>query len=389
MNLELELKERVARRAIHLMPQPQTALRLRKLVADPEHSLSQVVDAVKLDPMLAAAVLRIANSVNHSRGQPTTSLPAAVTRIGEKELARLALASGLGASTSQPGPLLGLRRAAMQDALTSALICELLAPEFNLDAESLFLEGLLHDVGRLVALATLELILTQHPKAPPLEAEAWQAMAQTHHVELGKVLSERWVLPAIVGQVIELHHLPDDGVPDAAAVVRLSDRVLALLHSGAPLTEAELPWLARIEPSRRAPLLEALTGVPFVVSAFETERPAATHSPLIKTPLPQRAPRTGATFPALVTGGRVGEVVLLSARQLLVRTATALPDNHLEEVELQLPDAPLKLWVRVTRSAPVAAGLFEAEATPFAPTGEIARRLGELWTSGEHQERAA
>ena len=114
MNLELELKERVARRAIHLMPQPQTALRLRKLVADPDHTLAQVVDAVKLDPMLAAAVLRIANSVNHSRGQSTTSLPAAVNRIGEKELARLALASGLGTATSQPGPLLGLRRAAMQ-----------------------------------------------------------------------------------------------------------------------------------------------------------------------------------------------------------------------------------------------------------------------------------
>lgn len=389
MNLELELKERVARRAIHLMPQPQTALRLRKLVADPEHSLSQVVDAVKLDPMLAAAVLRIANSVNHSRGQPTTSLPAAVTRIGEKELARLALASGLGASTSQPGPLQGLRRAAMQDALTCALVCELLAPEFNLDAESLFLEGLLHDVGRLVALATLELILTQHPKAPPLDADAWQAMAQTHHIELGKVLTERWALPVIVGQVIELHHLPDDGAPDAASVVRLSDRILALLHSGAPLTEAELPWLERIGPSRRSALLEALTGVPFVVAAFEAERPAASPSPLIKTPVPQAAPRTGAFFPVRVTGGRVGEVVLLSARKLVVRTSTPLPDNHLEELELQLADAPLKLWVRVTRSAQVGEGLFEAEATPFAPTGDIARRLHELFAGGDHRERAA
>jgi len=388
MNLELELKERVARRAIHLLPQPQTAIRLRKLVADPGHSLSQVVDAVKLDPMLAAAVLRIANSVNHSRGQPTTSLISAVTRIGEKELARLALASGLGASTSQPGPLLGLRRAAMQDALTTALICELLAPEFGLDAESLFLEGLLHDVGRLVALATLELILTQHPTAPPLDADAWQALAQTHHVELGQVLSERWALPVAVGQVIGLHHLPDDGARDAASVVRLSDRILELLHSGAPLTEAGLPWLHRIEPSRQAALLEALTGVPFVVAAFETERPAASHSPLIKTPVPQAAP-TGARFPARVTGGRVGEVVMLSARRLLLRTATPLPDNHLEELEFQGPDAPMKLWVRITCSPPVAEGHFEADATPFAPTREIAQRLQDLWAAGEPRERAA
>lgn len=147
-------------------------------MADPQHSLAQVVDAVKVDPLLAAAVLRIANSASHSRGQPTTSLFTAITRIGEKELARLALASGLGVASTGAGPLLALRRGAMQDALTSALICERLAPEFGLDAEHLFLEGLLHDVGRLVALATLELILAQHPKAPPMEPAAWLVLAQ-------------------------------------------------------------------------------------------------------------------------------------------------------------------------------------------------------------------
>ena len=387
MNLELELKERVARRAIHLMPQPQTAIRLRKLVADPEHSLAQVVDTVKLDPMLAAAVMRIANSASHARGKPTTSLPAAVTRIGEKELARLALASGLGAATSQAGPLLGPRRAAMQDSLACALICEHLAPEFGLDPETLFLEGLLHDVGRLVALATLELILAQHPKAPALEAGAWHAMAQTHHVELGRVLSQRWGLPVNVGEVIERHHQPDDGTADAASVVRLSDRLLALLHTGAPLTEAHLPG---IEPSRRAALLEALSAVPAVVSAFESERPITGAPTLVKAPVSEAPARSGVSFPVRVTGGRVGEVVLLSARRLLLRTSTPVPDNHLEELELQIPDVPLKVWVRVTHSSAVGPGRFEAEAMPFASTGFIAQRLQELWATGQQEtERAA
>ncbi|MDP1829008.1 MAG: HDOD domain-containing protein [Archangium sp.] len=379
MNLEVELKERVARRAIQLMPQPRTALRLRKLVADPEHSLTQVIDAIKVDPMLAAAVLRIANSASHARGQPTTSLSTAITRIGEKELARLALASGLGVASTGAGPLLALRRGAMQDALTSALICERLAPEFGLDAERLFLEGLLHDVGRLVALATLELILAQHPKAPPLEPEAWLALAQAHHVELGRVLAERWSLPPGVGQVIEVHHLPDDGAPDAASVVRLSDALLELLHAGFSLGESRLPWLARIEPARRGPLLEALNAIPSLVAAFEAERPAATHSAVISTATPLEAPR-GPVFPVKVSGGRVGELMLLSARRLLLHTDAQLPDNHLEELEVQLPEGPLELWVRVTHSSGVGSnGRAEAEATLFAPTPEVALRLKDLW----------
>ena len=53
---------------MHLLPQPQSALRLRNLVGSPRHSLKDVVAAVMLDPMLAAAVMRIANSAAFARG---------------------------------------------------------------------------------------------------------------------------------------------------------------------------------------------------------------------------------------------------------------------------------------------------------------------------------
>ncbi len=386
MNLELELKERVARRAIHLMPQPQTAIRLRKLVADSGHSLTQVIDAIKIDPMLAAAVLRIANSVTHARGNPTTALSVAVTRIGEKELSRLALAAGLGASATAAGPLLAVRRGVMQDALTSALLCERLAPEFGLDPESLFLEGLLHDVGTLVALATLELMLAQHPRAPAMDTSAWLALAQTHHVELGRVLTERWGLPPSVGEVIERHHLPSAGMADATSVVRLSDELLELLHAGAPLGEGS--WLRHIEPSRRAALLHSLSGVPALVAAFEAERPASVNSPVVTRPRPQST-HQGVTVPASISGGRSGEVMVISSRLLLLRTKTQLPENHLEELELQLPDGPLKVWVRVTHSEGVGPdGQCEAEATLFAPTAQVSLRLRALAASAP-TERAA
>ena len=383
MNLELELKERVARRAIQLLPQPQAAIRLRNLVADPAHTRTQVVDTIKLDPMLAAAVLRVANSAAYSRGSSTGMLAFAITRIGEKELSRLALAAGLGAASNAPGPLLALRAASMHDALTSALLCERLAPEFGLEPEALFTMGLLHDVGTLVALGTLELILAQHPKAPPLEADIWLSLAQAHHLELGRVLAQRWSLPAGVAEAIERHHQPDDGARDAVSVVRLSDVLLELLNAGSSL---EGSWLSCIEASRRLKLLESLASVPALVVAFQADKPALVKSELVAKPPPVQT--DGASFPVRVTGGRIGEIVLLSECTMLLRTSTSLPENHLEEVGLALHDGVIQLWVRVTRSTG-ADGRFEAEATLFDPSTSVAQRIGALFASTGAQVLAA
>lgn len=390
MALDVELRERVQRGTVHLMPQPQTALRLRNLVADPNHTLPQVVEAVALDPMLAAAVMRLANSAGVSRGQITTSLTAAVTRIGEKDLERLALASGLGPSTTAAGPLLALRRRAMQDSLASALLCERLAPEFGLDVETCFLEGLLHDVGAIVALGTLEIIVAQRPRSAAMSAEGWLALAEQHHVELGMMLSSRWQLPVRVRQVIETHHAPQTERVDAAAVVRMSDGLLALIRQGEALTEEALPWLERVPAERRAALLARLAEVPSVLAAFEGERPAGEASPLVLAPPRAEVPPQGLWLPARLTGDRTGEALLLSATQLLIRTKQRVPDNHLAELELALPDEKLKLWVRFTFSGRVGVdGLAEAEATAFAPTREVSQRLQSLWSAMEVLEVAA
>jgi HD-like signal output (HDOD) protein len=385
MNLELEFEERVARRTVRLLPHPRTAARLSKLVADPNHSLTQVVNVAKLDPLLAGAVLRVANAADHSHGAPTCSLATAITRIGAEELARLAVAAGLGGSPSHSAPVLELRPRLMRRALTSALICERLAPEYGLDPERLFLDGLLHDVGSLMALATLELMFAQQPRLPQV-SETWLALAQTHHVELGSLLGERWGLPAEVCRAITRHHAPDDGARDAVSLVRLSDELLGLVDDGGSMSEAQHAWLAGIDPARRVPLLEALTGIPAVVAALEAGRevPPALWlvAPVTQTGAVQR-------FPVRVRGGHSGEVQLLAPGRLLLRLTSQLRDNHLEEMEVALPDGPLKLWLRVTRGNSIGAdGRAEAEAVPFAITELVASRLQE-WASPGPAERAA
>lgn len=371
------------------MPQPQTALRLRQLVSDPSHTLSQVVDAVAMDPMLAAAVLRLANSPSLSRGQTITGLTTAITRIGERDLERLALASGLGAATTAPGPLGSLRRRAMQDALTGALVCERLGPALGLEPEACFIEGLLHDVGQLVALGTMELIVSQMPRVDARSTEAWLALADQHHVRLGTMVAGRWQLPGRVRQVIELHHEPEVGAADAATLTRISDSTVALLRSGASLTPSHLPWLERVPEERREELLAKLGAVPSLLAALEGER-TTSDSSLVLSPAPREAPAQGLWLPARLSGNREGEALLLSPNQFLLRTKSRLPDNHLVEIRVELPEGQLQLWVRVTFSGRAGVdGVSEAEVTAFAPTPEVSERMESLWAAMELLEVAA
>ena len=391
MNLELEFKDRVARRAVSLLPLKQVAMRLQTVVSAPKRSLWQLTDVIKSCPLLAASVMRLASSAS-GLNRVVTNLAQATARLSEEELARLALAAGLGASDTDASPLFELRRGVMQDCLTAGLICERLAPEFDLPPDDLFLAGLLHDVGTLIALGTLEQLIALHPGSAPRAAAEWMVLARQHHVELGELLAEQWGLPAEVRRAIARHHEPDDGVVDATAVVRISDELLALVHSGAALGEEQLPWLQRIAPGRRARLLDKLAGVPAQVAAFGEQRPYASSSSSISMAPPSRAPQRHPRFPAKVSGGRTGEVQLLSPCQLLLKLQTPLPQNYLAELEVEFPGQPLKLWVRVTASSTVGMdGLAEAEVVPFAPTVSAAERLEALWCEQEElaQERAA
>lgn len=369
MDLIAALDERVARKAVHVVPQPQSALRLRNLVASPTHTLKEVVAAVMLDPMLAAAVMRIANSPAYSRGNETTSLAAAVQRVGEKELSRLSLASGLGASTSAAGPLLDVRRAAMTSALTSAVLCERLANLFGLDPETMFLAGLLHDVGVLVALGTLELITNQSKDAR--SAAEWMELANRHHVTLGTLLAEKWGLPEKVREAIATHHAEGE-LSAATALVRLSDQLRGALEAGHALTVDDVALNAFDHETRKG-IVTRLSTLPSMVAALAGNDPLPSCVSLVlSTP---RQEKKGPSFAARLGRARAATVSVLSATELHIDVAGGMSANQIEELEITTPGLPLKLWARVESVSTSGDGRSRATAVPFSPSREALAML--------------
>src|SRR5579862_2759943 len=62
---------------------PEVAVRVRRILSDPESTLDQVVRVVGSEPALAARLLRIANSASLNRsGRPVSDLRKAINRIG-------------------------------------------------------------------------------------------------------------------------------------------------------------------------------------------------------------------------------------------------------------------------------------------------------------------
>jgi len=71
----------------------EMALRVRRALDDPDCSLDQLAKLVRAEPLLAAHVVAMANSVVYNRsGRATTDIRNAVSTIGFKTLSSLAMA---------------------------------------------------------------------------------------------------------------------------------------------------------------------------------------------------------------------------------------------------------------------------------------------------------
>lgn len=378
MDLDAEIVSLMKQNAVRVPPYPAAALKLQRLLGQAEHDLDDVVEVVKGDPTLAAAVLRVANSVYFRRGQPATTLKAAVHRVGEKELGRLALAAGLAHVALESGPLADLRRAVWHDAMTAAVVCELLARVTGGDHEEAFVLGLLHDVGRLVALGTIEQILQRFPGARAKPAAEWSAVVERYHVELGLVLAARWGLPDVVSDAISQHHAAVPLGPYSALVqlVMAGDQLVHLLDARVAVNEQALgavPWLST--GVQRVAVAQALADIATVVASFEPDAPAQKGKSLVcpAPAAPDEAPPDPGFSVRLLSKDVSCDGLKLTPSMIRFVSAAAVAPNFLSELELTVGDETVRFWAKVVRCE-TCGDVHHVEAAPFALAGEVLER---------------
>lgn len=270
--LESLVRERVRQDQVKIPPYPAVALRLQRMVEDGNFGIADLARVALSDGVLTATLLRIANSAYYRATTPVTTVGEAIGRLGAQELCRVALAASLGADANAHGPLAELRRSAWRQSLACGLLCQTMAPHRGLDAQHAFLAGILHDFGRVVAIASLEDLVARGPSDLVLAEEDWEHIVEALHLELGTVIAARWNLPELLATVIEHHHAPEQAgiYAPVAELVAFCDNVVALSEDCPYLLEHELAAVPGVEgPDEIEALMRFIPAIPVYISALD------------------------------------------------------------------------------------------------------------------------
>jgi len=228
--------------------------------ADPQADARDLSRVIESDPSLTARVLALSRSAD--RNVEAASIHQVVVLLGFDAVRNLALSLTIFDLFTRNGP----RESRIFDpsafwkhCLAVACGARLLAERDSdgdaadgepVDAESAFLCGLLHDLGK-IALATC------FPKAYDRALErAEQCLLNLDEVEgsifgldhtlAGRRLAERWRLPAMIRETVWLHHhkpeaLPRTRYPNHLRIVQWADELARHLRIGYARADAVVP----------------------------------------------------------------------------------------------------------------------------------------------------
>jgi putative nucleotidyltransferase with HDIG domain len=241
---------------------PQQIIQLLELLKNANVDYTNIVKCLRADPVVAAEVLRFANSALYAPTDRIVDLRHAISFLGVRRMHALALGIATKvASGNVVHPR--LHRHLWSHSVGCGVMSMLLARELHSDAEAAFLSGLLHDVGKIAVAA--EVSRLQKKLIINLSDVDLLALLEIHHVGLGRSLAQHWRLPDLVMSVVSHHHNLDE-VPERdahlVALVQFADMVCYAVGLGAPALTFDilgLPVLERldIDSSRARAILDS------------------------------------------------------------------------------------------------------------------------------------
>ncbi|GEM_PF-3221173 len=221
-----------------------------ELLADDRTTNRQIEQLIGRDVALAQRILAVANSPFYCGLRASQTISGAVMRLGIRQLRRVILTAATGELFDTGDPVMQrIWSHSLATAMAAARLAEAIAPDL---AETAYVAGLLHDVGKIV-------IYQQHPAVyGDLLAEADAAQRPLHdleqerlayftHASVGGLAIRRWQLDPALTEAARAHHLLETEIPSwlqhhaLVSLVSLANRLVAAAGLGGPgPSEAQL-----------------------------------------------------------------------------------------------------------------------------------------------------
>ncbi|HLV33105.1 MAG TPA: HDOD domain-containing protein [Chitinispirillaceae bacterium] len=231
------MDKKVFEKAVGHLPSFSPVIRhVLSVVNDPDSSSADVARVLRLDPVIAAKVLKLANSVYTGIQSKVSSLKNAVTFLGLKRISSLVLVYGFNIDSDCSTIPFSLKRFwchSVSVALVAESIAKYLKRYGIIDTNEVFSAALLHDIGKLVlGVISPEMISSSHKRASSEKIPFYRAEDEKiNHVNIGEKLADLWHLPADLQAAIAGHHwhtVPDNYLK-LLSIIHISDIMVHIL----------------------------------------------------------------------------------------------------------------------------------------------------------------
>ena len=223
---------------------PVVAQMVLNILSKDDFKMSNVSAVVQRDPALAVKILKLANSAFFSRGKQVDTIDRAMMRLGKANVVESVCA----VATMNMFPDVDGIGAEIRDhcSATAAICQEMVADLLPSHKSGAFLCGLMHDVGKLLLIASGETLYAnasdeERGQADAISPVERKTLGFDHALLAGQLLSI-WKFPAPIPDVVALHHEPalayqNEEVGYVVAMCRISSQIDRQLASGQSNTD--------------------------------------------------------------------------------------------------------------------------------------------------------
>ena len=134
-----------------LDPTPQILPKLQKLLRDPDSSLAELVELIRIDMSLTAQLIRVSNGVGYGSSKKVNSIDDAVKRIGYDHVYKVVGAAASKKVLEDELKIYGYGEGELwRVSVTCAIAMQSLAYKMDEDRDTAYTIGLLHGLGMVL-----------------------------------------------------------------------------------------------------------------------------------------------------------------------------------------------------------------------------------------------
>lgn len=185
-----------------------------QLINDPNSTVQDLEEIIRIDPPLTAKLLRVANSPFYAPNSPIDSISKAVVWVGYNTVRELALRQKACELFDKEEVIVGYRRSEIwsYSVATAHFAKMIYRREYGLKGDDVYSAGLLHKIGFIAEeqfikkAFTKVLEIAQARNAPVNVIE--QSVFGFDHTKMGLAIARNWGLPEEISNAIGFHLNP-------------------------------------------------------------------------------------------------------------------------------------------------------------------------------------